>query len=70
MHQIQVVIRVLDVPMIVSLHAITSIKPVRKNALVVMDKMGVAMEIGATLRSQTQFLSHEKVTLKLSFILM
>ena len=54
MHQIQVVIRVLDVPMIVSLHAITSIKHAKKNALVVMDKMDVAMEIGATLRSQTQ----------------
>ena len=35
-----------------------------------MDKMDVAMEIGATLRSQTQSWSHEKVTRKLSFILM
>ena len=70
MHRIQVVIRVLDVPMIVSLHAITSIKHAKKNALVVMDKMDVAMEIGATLRSQTQSWSHEKVTRKLSFILM
>ena len=55
MHQIQVVIRVLGVPMIVSLHAITSIKHAKKNALVVMDKMDVALEIGAMQQSQTQF---------------
>ena len=58
----------IDVPMIVSLHVGTSIKPARPPVLVATDKMDAAMETGAE-ENPTQFCSHGKVTPKLSFFL-
>ena len=67
--EIRALIQILDVLMIVSLHAGTSIKPVRPHALVVTDKMDAAVEIGAE-ASPTQSCSHGKEILKLSFFRM